>query len=248
VPTPETPTATAAAPRRVVVTGASRGLGLGITRRLLAAGYEVIAVARQPGAALAELPGVHARACDLAQIEALPEFARSLRKEFGSIYGLVNNAGIGTAGVLANQPDAQIAQLMQLNLLSPIVLTKHLARAMLAAGQGRIVNIASIVAFTGYSGLSAYSATKAGLIGFTRSLARELGRAGVNVNAVAPGFIETDLTETMPAEERERIARRSALQRMAGVEDVAAAVEFLLGEGARNITGTVLTVDAGNTA
>jgi len=239
---------------RVIVTGASRGLGLGIARRLGAAGYEVIGIARRESDALAALRGapgagsVHFVPFDLADIAALPELARALRRDFGTVYGLVNNAGIGTAGVLSNMRDSQIEELVRLNTLSPLILTKHVVRSMLAAGTGRIVNVASIVGFTGYSGLAAYGATKAALIGFTRSLARELGRAGINVNAIAPGFIETDLTQAMPAEERERIARRSALQRLAEVDDVADAVEFLLGERSRNITGTVLTIDAGNTA
>jgi 3-oxoacyl-[acyl-carrier protein] reductase len=119
---------------------------------------------------------------------------------------------------------------------------------MMADGGGRIVSIASIVGFTGYSGLSVYSATKASLIGFTRSLAREVGRRGVTVNAVAPGFLDTEMTRGMDEERREQVARRSALRRMPEVEDVADAVEFLLGSKARSITGTVLTVDAGSTA
>jgi 3-oxoacyl-[acyl-carrier protein] reductase len=118
----------------------------------------------------------------------------------------------------------------------------------MADGGGRIVNIASIVASTGYSGLSVYSATKASLIGFTRSLAREAGQLGVNVNAVAPGFVDTDMTQSLTAEHREQIVRRSALRRLVDVDDVANAVEFLLSDKAKNITGTVLTVDAGNTA
>jgi 3-oxoacyl-[acyl-carrier protein] reductase len=239
--------------RSVVVTGASRGLGLAIAGHLARAGYRVVGIARKTSPELqtlieAQPEMIHFRAADLADTSALGALASSLRREFGSIYGLVNNAGIGTAGVLANMRDAQIEALVRLNTLSPMMLTKHLVKPMLAAGEGRIINVASIVAFTGYSGLAVYSATKAGLIGFTRSLAREVGRAGVNVNAIAPGFIETELTESMPAEELLRITRRSALQRLAGAEDVASAVEFLLGPGSRNITGTVLTVDAGNTA
>ena len=113
---------------------------------------------------------------------------------------------------------------------------------------GRIVNLASIIAFAGYSGLSVYAATKASMIGFTRSLAREVGRAGVTVNAVAPGFVDTEMTRGLTEEHREQIVRRSALRRLVEVDDVAAAVEYLLSDGARNITGTVITVDAGNTA
>ena len=119
---------------------------------------------------------------------------------------------------------------------------------MMAQGRGRIVNVASIVGSTGYSGLSVYSATKAALVGFTRSLAREIGPLGINVNAVAPGFVETDMTESLAGEQREQIARRSALRRLVGIDDVGDAVEFLLGDKSTNITGTVLTVDAGNTA
>jgi 3-oxoacyl-[acyl-carrier protein] reductase len=135
-----------------------------------------------------------------------------------------------------------------LNTLSPMVLSKYVVRSMMADGGGRIVNIASIVAGTGYSGLSVYSATKASLIGFTRSLAREVGRMGVNVNAVAPGFVDTDMTHALTEEHREQIVRRSALRRLVDIDDVANAVEFLLSDRSKNITGTVLTVDAGNTA
>ena len=133
-------------------------------------------------------------------------------------------------------------------MIAPIVLTKHVVRTMMADGGGRIVNISSVTAFTGYSGLSVYAASKASLVGFTKSLAREVGRMGVLVNAVAPGFVETHMTEGMSDGQREQIERRSALKRLVSVEDVANSVAFLLSEGARSITGTVLTVDAGNTA
>jgi 3-oxoacyl-[acyl-carrier protein] reductase len=129
-----------------------------------------------------------------------------------------------------------------------MVFTKHVVRSMMADGGGRIVNVSSIIASTGYSGLSVYGATKASLAGFTRSLAREVGRTGITVNAVAPGFIATDMTQSMDAEQKERIVRRSALRRLAEVEDVANAVEFLLSDRAKNITGTTVTVDAGSTA
>ena len=135
-----------------------------------------------------------------------------------------------------------------MNTLSPIVLTKYVVRAMMSEGAGRIVNIASIVGFTGYTGLSVYAATKASMIGFTRSLAREVGRLGITVNAVAPGFLDTAMTHGLGGEQRLQVVRRSALRRLADVDDVANAVEFLLSDKARNISGTTLTVDAGATA
>jgi 3-oxoacyl-[acyl-carrier protein] reductase len=150
--------------------------------------------------------------------------------------------------VLALTSIQSIEQVVRLNTISPMVLTKQVVRGMMADGGGRIVNMSSIVAGTGYSGLSVYAATKASMVGFTRSLAREVGRMGVTVNAVAPGFVDTEMTQTMTDEQRQRVARRSALNRLVEVADVANAVEFLLSDGAKNITGTVLTVDAGNTA
>ena len=128
--------------------------------------------------------------CDLAEIEKIPDLVKTLRKQHGPIYGLVNNAALSFDGALALMRNSQIERLLRVNTLSPIVLTKYVVRAMMAEGGGRIVNVASIMGFTGYSGLSVYGATKASLIGFTRSLAREVGRMGVNVNAVAPGFME----------------------------------------------------------
>lgn len=144
--------------------------------------------------------------------------------------------------------DAQIEELVRLNTLSPLVLTRHVVRAMMAQGRGRIVNVSSVVAMAGYRGVSVYGASKAALIGFTRSLAREVGPAGINVNAVAPGFIDTDMTRGLTGDQRDRVVRRSALQRLVEPDDVANAVAFLLGDEARNITGAVLTVDAGNIA
>jgi 3-oxoacyl-[acyl-carrier protein] reductase len=243
--------------RSVIVTGGSRGLGLGIGTRLAAGGYRVIAIARSETAELraagaaAEKAGrgaLHFRAFDLGETRAMGPLVAGLHKEFGPLYGLVNNAGIGTSGVLAIMPDEQLERLVQINLLSPMVLSKYVVRRMLSAHAGRIVNISSIVAATGYHGLSAYSATKAALIGFTRSLAREVGPLGVTVNAVAPGFADTEMTSELGEGERDKIARRSALRRLVTSEDVAGAVEFLMSDAAKSITGTTLTVDAGNTA
>jgi 3-oxoacyl-[acyl-carrier protein] reductase len=243
--------------RNVIVTGGSRGLGLGIARKLVQSGFRVIAIARKQSdefkAAQLEAgqshPGaMHFAPFDLADLEAIPALVKTLRKQHGALYGLVNNAGMSTDGVLALTSTQQIEQVVRLNTTSPMVLTKHAVRFMMADGSGRIVNISSITAFNGYSGLSVYAATKASLIGFTKSLAREVGRVGVTVNAVAPGFVSTEMTREMKDEDRQRIERRSALKRLVDVEDVANAVDFLLSDGARNITGTVMTVDAGNTA
>src|SRR5579872_3132800 len=242
----------------VLVTGGSRGIGLAIARRLAHAEYNVIAVARRESAALGEAieasskqknGRLHFRAFDLSAIDAIPAFVKALRDEFGAIYGLVNNAGIGTEGLLATMHNSEIEALMRLNMLSPIILTKYVVRHMMADGAGgRIINMSSIIASTGYNGLSVYGATKAAATGFTRSLAREVGKLGITVNAIAPGFVDTELTQSLSPEQRQRIAGRSALRRLPEADDIARMVEFLLGEGGRNVTGAILTVDAGNTA
>jgi 3-oxoacyl-[acyl-carrier protein] reductase len=228
-----------------------------MARTLSVAGYRVIAVARTAreeltaAAAQAADSGrgaIEFRACDLSDLNQIAPLVRALRSDFGQIYGLVNNAGLGTSGILATMREKEIQDLVQLNTLAPIVLTKYVLKSMMSQREGRIVNIASIVASTGYSGLSVYSATKASLIGFTRALAREVGSVGITVNALAPGFIVTEMTDDLNESQRETIARRSALKRMAEPIDVARSVEFLLGEGGGNITGTVITIDAGNTA
>jgi 3-oxoacyl-[acyl-carrier protein] reductase len=243
--------------RNIIVTGGTRGLGLGISRRLQDAGYRVIAIARTKGneftAAGDEAALLHFCPCALAEIAALPGLVKAIRAEFGPIYGLINNAGIGTSGVLANMRIDDIERLVRLNTISPIALTKHVVRAMMVDGGakgsgGRIVNISSIVAATGFSGLSVYAATKASLIGFTKSLAREVGSLGITVNVVSPGFVDTAMTEEMDAASRQRVTRRSPLGRLAETGDVANAVEFLVSDKARNITGAELTVDAGSTA
>ena len=241
----------------MIVTGASRGLGLAIAESLAASGYRVLAIARSATEPLQALSAAAAQAgrgavqfhpFDLLDTAAMPQLVNRLRREVGPLYGLVNNAGLGTPGVLAMMRDEQIEALIRLNTLSPIVLTRHVVRSMMSERAGRIVNMSSIVATTGYQSLSVYSATKAALIGFTRALAREVGQLGITVNAVAPGFVATEMTREMDDKQREQIIRRSALRRLPEATDVAATVKFLLSEEARNITGTTLTVDAGNTA
>jgi 3-oxoacyl-[acyl-carrier protein] reductase len=243
--------------RSVLVTGGSRGLGLAIAQKLAGAGYRAVALARseskeiKAAIARAETEGQGALSFvpfDLSKIDDIPDLVRSLRKQFGPLYGLVNNAALGLSGTLALMHHTKIDEMVRLNTLSPMVLTKYATRGMMADGRGRVVNVSSIVASTGASGITVYAATKASMIGFTRSLARELGPLGITVNAVAPGILDTEMTHTLTDEQRAQVARRSALHRLAEVGDVADTVEFLLSDKARNITGTVITVDAGATA
>jgi 3-oxoacyl-[acyl-carrier protein] reductase len=243
--------------RNVIVTGASRGLGLAIAARLAASGHRVLAIARSESEPLRALSAATAaagrgavqfHAFDLLETQAISHFVSRLRREAGPLFGLVNNAGMGTAGILALMPDPDIETLIRLNTLAPIVLTKYVVRSMMSERAGRIVNISSVVAATGYHALAPYAASKASLLGFTRSLAREVGQLGITVNAVAPGFVTTEMTRALEGRQREQIIRRSALRRLPEAEDVAGAVDYLFSEAARNITGTTLTVDAGNTA
>src|SRR5260221_6442297 len=186
--------------RNAIVTGGSRGLGLAIARRLASVGYHTIAIARHQTAELtraideAEPGRITFMAHDLSDIEGMPELVKDIRKSHGPIYGLVHNAAIGTSGLLAAMGLADIEMLIKLNTLSPIALTRQVIRSMMAEGESRTVNMSSIVASTGYSALSVYAATKAAMTGFTRSLARELGRAGITVNATARGSIGTTMT------------------------------------------------------
>ena len=240
--------------RNVLITGGTRGVGLAIATRLAADGFRVFALGRTESPALAKAiadapsGAVNFVPFDLADIGVIPDLVREMKTEHGPLYGLVNNAALGTEGLLSNMHNSDIEKLIRLNTLSPIVLTKYAVRAMMTAGAGRIVNISSIIGSTGYSGLSVYGATKASMLGFTRSLAREVGRLGVTVNAVAPGFMDTEMTASLGEADRRKIASRSALRRLVDVDDVAGAVSYLMSDAAKNVTGTVLTVDAGNTA
>ncbi len=244
--------------RNVIVTGGSRGLGLAICGRLIEAGHSVIAIARNERPEFAALmeslapsqaSALHFQAHDLADVSGFPALIKGLRKAYGPIYGLVNNVGVGTTGILTTLSDARIEMTVRLNVISPILFTKHVVRSMMVdGGGGRIVNIGSIVGATGFSGLSVYGATKASSVGFTKALARELGALGITVNTVAPGFLDTEMTEGLQGEQRARVVRRSPLGRLAEISDVASAVEYLLSERAKSITGTVLTIDAGSTA
>jgi 3-oxoacyl-[acyl-carrier protein] reductase len=238
--------------KTVVLTGVSKGLGLAIAEQLLAVGYRVIGLSRSETPALKALADAHGekliyQALDMSDRDAISDVARAILKQYGPVYGLVNNAGIGTDGVLATMHITDIERVLSTNLLGPILMTKYIMRSMLARKEGRIINISSIIASTGFHGLSVYAASKAGLEGFTRSLAREAGKAKVTVNCVAPGYMETDMTAALQGEKLESIKRRAPLGLPLPAE-VASAVTYLLSPIAAAITGTVITVDGGSTA
>jgi 3-oxoacyl-[acyl-carrier protein] reductase len=239
--------------RNVIVTGGSRGLGLSLVKALINEGYGVIAISRNSNDELDEVlrkASQHSRfvSYDFADTAGLETLVKSISQYVGPLYGLVNNAAGSLSGVLASENPARIEQLIALNLTAPILLTRLVVRKMMGNGVGRIINVSSVNAFTGYSGLATYAATKAGLIGFTKSLAREVGPTGITVNVVAPGLLETDMTGEIDPTRRETILRRSPLRRFAKLEEVASAITYLLSDAAASITGTVMTVDAGNSA
>jgi 3-oxoacyl-[acyl-carrier protein] reductase len=239
--------------KTVLVTGATRGLGLAISARLISEGYDVVGVARRQTpefTAIAESQRAgqgHFVAHDLEQLDGIHELVSQIVKAHGPLYSLVNNAGIGLDGVLPTMHVRDVERVLRVNLHAPIHLIKYAARSMMLQRGGRIVNVSSIIARTGFSGLSVYAASKAGLEGLSRSLARELGRVGITVNCVAPGYMQTEMTRSLEGEQLESVRRRSPLG-LPLVEDAAAAVCYLLSPDAARVTGTVITVDGGSTA
>ena len=237
----------------IVVTGASKGLGLAICQRLLNDNYKVVGIARSKTNEFKALENEYKDKLFYAQYDFnntkdIHELVKSITKEHGNIYGLINNAAVGHDGVLGTMHESQISELIRVNIEAPILLTKYVSRSMLMKLRGRIINIGSIIASTGFNGLSVYGATKASLSGFTKSLARELGKAKITVNTVAPGYMETAMTAGLQGDKLESIKRRSPLGHLATVEDVAGTIVYLLSNDAKNITGTTITVDAGSTA
>lgn len=237
----------------VIVTGASRGLGLAICRQLLQQGFTVLALARTLSTDLNALTEQYGSdltfvSADLSDLDNIQPLCSELIKQHGRPYALINNAAVGYDGVLATMHNSEITALLNLNVQAPILLTKYLLRPMLLNQSGRIINISSIIARTGFNGLSVYAASKAALEGFTKSLSREVGKAGITVNCVAPGYMQTEMTNSLQGDKLESIKRRSPLGRLATPDDAAAAVLYLLSEQAAAITGTTITVDAGSTA
>ena len=237
-----------------LISGGSRGLGLAIVEGLLARGDRVATFSRSGSPALAALAAGHpdqllAESLDGCDTAAVIGFVGRVVDRFGGLDHCIANAAIAHEGVLATMRDDEIDALLTVNVKASIVLVRECVRHMLVLPARRsptITLVSSIVASRGSPGLSVYAATKAALEGFARSLARELGPRGIRVNAVAPGFLETDLSATLSTDNRTRIARRTALGRLGLPADVVGAIDFLTTPAAGFITGQVLTIDGGS--
>ena len=239
----------------VIVSGASRGLGLALVTDLIAVGHAVAACSQGRSDEIGALEATHAERfawfpVDIGQPDAIETFVPAALARFPGVplWGLVNNAGTAVEGILPTLPVVEIERVLQVNLTGAICLARAVLRQMLRRpGPGRIVNVSSITGSRGYTGLSAYAASKAGLDGFTRALAREVGRRGITVNSVAPGYMQTRLSGTLDDKQLDQIVRRTPMNRLCELRDVVPVIRFLLSEEARFVTGQTLTVDGGLT-
>ena len=240
--------------RTALVTGASRGIGRAAALLLARQGARLVLVARnedlldEVAAEIRTAGGeAHPMALDLADHESIPGAVRGLPAEFAAVDILVNNAGVTADNLLARMTLEQWRRVLDVNLTGAFALTKALVRGMMRRRYGRVVSVSSVAGVVGNAGQANYAASKAGLIGFSKSLARELLSRGITVNVVAPGFIETDMTAALPDGAGERFLERHGLVRLGTVEDIAAAVLYLASEEASYVTGEVLSVSGGMT-
>jgi 3-oxoacyl-[acyl-carrier protein] reductase len=235
-----------------VVTGAGRGIGRAIAGKLAAAGARVACCGRTPQhveATARELGAdkAAAYAVDVADAVQVSAVCERVLADFGRVDILVNNAGVTRDGLLLRMSEQDWDAVLDTNLKGAFLFTRALTRAMVKQRAGRIINISSIIGLTGNAGQTNYAASKAGLIGFTKSVARELASRGITANAVAPGFILTDMTQALSAELQQQLTARIALGRLGTAEDVAGVVLFLASDAAAYVTGQVITVDGGLT-
>lgn len=237
-----------------VVTGAGRGIGLAIARRFASEGADVVCVSRTaenaekiPSELLAAGRRAWGFAVDVADAQAVSAAAERILAETGRVDLLVNNAGITRDGLVMRMSDADWDAVVDTNLKGAFNFTRALTRTFLKQRSGRIINISSVIGLIGNAGQANYAASKAGLIGLTKAVARELGSRGVTVNAIAPGFITTDMTAGMPEAMRKELLDRVPLARFGAPEDVAEAALYLAGPGGGYVTGQVLVVDGGMT-
>ena len=239
--------------KHIVVTGGSRGLGAAIVKGLLRDGYRVSSCSRNRTAALDELieqfpDQLFWSACNVGEAEEADRFVREAMEWAGNdgVWGLVNNAGIAGVGILATFSNVESERILRVNLLGALQMARAVSQHLLRGnGGGRIINISSIIGSRGYNGLAAYSASKAGLDGLTRALARELGRRQITVNSVAPGYVKTEMSSTLNPGQLAQIVKRTPLGRLASEDDVFNVVRFLLSDQAAFVTGETILVDGG---
>jgi len=234
----------------VLITGANRGIGYNILQKLDHAGYTVIGTARsEEGVELISSSVKNSNGkgiiMDVTDQASIDNAVSLIKKEFGSLYGLVNNAGITQDNLLMRMTDEQWLSVIDSNLTSLYRVTKSIIKDMIKAKTGRIINIGSIVGLIGNAGQSNYSATKSGLLGFTKSLARELSSRNINVNSISPGFIETDMTKALSEEQVSNLSKNIPLGRIANPDEVSGVVAFLLSEDSSYITGENINVNGG---
>lgn len=242
--------------RVVLISGGNRGLGSALVRSFLEDGQHCVATFSRTRTQFIDAIAHHREwrerfyfePLDIANRQEVDACLQEIDHRFGPISILVNNAGLGLDGVLALQSEEEIDRLLQTNLQGAVHLTRGCVRHMLRQNWGRVVNISSVAGLTGFRGLSVYSMTKAGLNGFTRSLARELGSRNITVNSVAPGFLETAMTEALTEKQKAQIVRRTPVGRLGRPEDVVPLVRFLCSEEACFISGQTIAVDGGETA
>ncbi len=230
--------------RKALVTGGSRGIGLSIIQTFVSMGYEVWYLSRSEATGL-DCSVVHHIGCDMADRLSVEAALESVIEEAGQLDVLVNNAGITRDGLIMRMKDEAWDEVLAVNLTSVFLTCRRIARLMATQRKGSIVTISSVVGIMGNGGQTNYAASKAGIIGFSKSLARELSSRNVRVNVVAPGFIDTAMTEVLADNLKTQIATQIPLGRIGKAEEVAQAVAFLASENASYITGQVLAVDGG---